>query len=163
MATLSLSAMRALSERERRVLLIGAPIAVVLFFLAVVLPLDRSVSRLHQQVSRKQGDLAWMRQVAPELAAAGPVRTSSTPLIVLVDQSARQAGLGQALSGSTPNGSNSLNVSLRQAPFDVLIGWLARLHQQYGTQVDSATISRANGPGEVNASLVLSTPQEPDR
>ncbi len=158
MATLSLGAMRTLSQRERRVLLIGAPIAAVLFFLAVVLPLDRSVSRLHRQVARKQSDLAWMRQVAPELAAAGPVRASSTPLIVLVDRSARQAGLGRALSGSTPNGSSSLNVSLRQAPFDTLIGWLARLHQRYGVRVDSATISRADGPGEVNASLVLSGP-----
>jgi general secretion pathway protein M len=158
MATLSLSAMRTLSERERRVLLFGTPIALVLFFLAVVLPLDRRVSRLHQQVARKQSDLVWMRQVAPELAAAGPVRASTTPLIVLVDQSARQAGLGHALSGSTPNGSKSLSVSLRQAPFDTLIGWLARLHQRYGVRVDSATISRADGPGEVNASLVLSMP-----
>ncbi len=158
MATLSLSALRALSERERRVLLIGAPVAVLLFFLAVVLPLDRSVSRLHQQVARKQSDLAWMRQVAPELAASAPVRSASAPLIVLVDQSAPQAGLGQALSGSTPNGSKSLSVTLRQAPFDTLIGWLARLHQQYGVRVDSATIRRAHGPGEVNASLVLSRP-----
>lgn len=158
MATLSLSAIRTLSERERRVLLFGAPIAVLLFFLAVVLPLDRSVARLHQQVTRKQSDLAWMRHVAPELAAAGPGHSSSQPLIVLVDQSAHQAGLGSALSGSTPEGSHRLNVSLRGAPFDALIGWLARLHQQDGVEVESATVNRSGGPGQVNASLVLGTP-----
>lgn len=157
MASLSLSAMRALSERERRVLLIGAPIAVVLFLLAVVVPLERSVARLHQQVTRKQTDLAWMRRVAPELAAAGPVHGASQPLIVLVDQSARNAGLGSALSSSAPNGGNSLSVSLRHAPFDTLIGWLARLHQRYGVRVVSASISRSDGPGEVDASLVLGT------
>lgn len=157
MTALSLSGLRTLSERERRVLLIGAPIAALLFLLAVVLPLDRSVSRLHQQVAQKQSDLTWMRRVAPELAAAGPGHSSSEPLIVLVDQSAHRAGLGGALSGSTPDGNHRLNVSLRSAPFDTLIGWLARLHRQYGVQVESATISRSAGDGEVDASLVLGT------
>lgn len=157
MASLSLGAMRTLSERERRALRIAAPFAAILFILAVVLPLDRSVARLHRQVRRKQTDLAWMRQVAPELAAAAPVQASSTPLIVLVDQSARQAGLGPALSGSTPNGDNSLSVSLRQAPFDILVGWLAHLHRRYGVRVVSASISRSERPGEVDASLVLGT------
>ena len=157
MAALSLGALRTLSERERRILLIGAPIAALLFLLAVVVPLDRSVSQLHQQVARKQSDLAWMRRVAPELAAAGPGHSASQPLIVLVDQSAHRAGLGGALAGSTPEGSHRLNVSLHEAPFDTMIGWLANLHRQYGVRVESASISRSGGHGEVNASLVLGT------
>lgn len=159
MSTFSLGPLRTLSQRERRIVMIGAPIAALLFVLAVVLPLERNVTRLHQQVARKQTDLAWMRRVAPELSAAGAPRgASSQPLIVLVDRSAHQAGLGHDLSASTPDGAKRLRVSLRRAPFDAMIGWLAHLHRQYGVQVQSASIRRSGQTGEVDASLVLGTP-----
>lgn len=157
---LDLSAsLRSLSPRDRRVLLIGGVIAAILFVVAVILPLDRSVSRLHDQVTRKQADLVWMRSAAPEIAAAGPVHnTSGESLIVIVDQSARESGLGGSLAGSQPSGRGGLNVQLEKAPFDALVGWLARLSQQNGVQIESATIDTAGSPGTVNASLVLKSP-----
>jgi len=157
---LDLSAsLQSLSPRDRRTLLLGGVIAAILFVLAVVLPLDHSVSRLHDQVSRKQADLVWMRSAAPEIAAAGPVRsTSGESLIVIVDQSARESGLGSSLAGSQPSGRGGLNVQLEKAPFDTLVGWLARLSQQNGVQIESATIDAAGSPGTVNASLVLKSP-----
>jgi len=151
--------LRSLSPRDRRTLLIGGVIAVILFVFAVVLPLDRNVSHLHDQVARKQADLVWMRTAAPEIAAAGPVRgTSGESLIVIVDQSAREAGLGNSLAGSQPSGRGGLSVQLEKAPFDALVGWLARLSQQNGVQIESATIDSAGAPGTVNASLVLKSP-----
>ena len=153
------SSVRSLSSRDRRTLLLGAAIAAILFVLAVVLPLDRSVARLHDQVNRKQADLVWMRSAAPEIAAAGPMRRASgESLIVIVDQSARESGLGGSLAGSQPSGRGGLNVQLEKAPFDALIGWLARLSQQNGVQIESATIDTAGSPGTVNASLVLKSP-----
>ena len=150
---------RSLSGRERRTLLIGGGIALVLFFLAVVLPVDRSMARLSHSVARKQADLAWMRSVAPELSAAGPAPSSaSEPLIVLVNESARQAGLGGFLSGTAPSGNGGLRVQLRQAPFDALVGWLARLQQRYGVQVQSARIDGTGTTGVVDASFVLGKP-----
>ncbi len=153
------STLRSLSARDRRTLLIGGVIAAILFVLAVILPLDRSVSHLHDQVTRKQADLVWMRRAAPEIAAAGPVHgTSGESLIVVVDQSARESGLGGSLAGSQPSSRGSLSVQLQKAPFDVLVGWLARLSQQNGVQIESATIDSAGPPGTVNASLVLKSP-----
>jgi type II secretory pathway component PulM len=46
-------------------------------------------------------------------------------------------------------------VRLEKAPFDALIGWLARLAQQSGVTVDSAVIEKAGAPGLVNANIVL--------
>jgi len=153
------SSLRSLSARDRRILLIGGVIAAILFVLAVVLPLDHSVSRLHSEVARKQADLVWMRNAAPEIAAAGPVQShSGESLIVIVDQSAHEAGLGGALAGSQPSGRASLSVELQKAPFDTLVAWLARLSQQNGVQIESATIDSAGPPGTVNASLVLKSP-----
>jgi general secretion pathway protein M len=157
---LDLSAsLRSLSARDRRILLVGGIIAAILFVLAVILPLDRSVAHLHAQVARKQADLVWMRTAAPEIAAAGPVRsTAGESLIVVVDQSAHEAGLGGALAGSQPSGRGDLSVHLEKAPFDALVAWLARLSQQNGVQIESATIDSTGQPGTVNASLVLKGP-----
>ena len=157
---LDLSAsLQSLSPRDRRTLLIGAVIAAILFVLAVILPLDHNVSRMHDQVAQKQADLVWMRSAAPEIAAAGPIRSNSgESLIVIVDQSARESGLGGSLSGSQPSGQGGLSVQLEKAPFDALVGWLARLSQQNGVQIESATIDSAGEPGTVNASLTLKSP-----
>ena len=151
--------LQSLSPRDRRMLLVGGAIAAILFVLAVILPLDHNVSSLHDQVTRKQADLVWMRSAAPEIAAAGPVRSNSgESLIVIVDQSARESGLGGALAGSQPSGVGNLSVQLEKAPFDALVGWLARLSQQNGVQIESATIDSAGEPGLVDASLVLKSP-----
>jgi general secretion pathway protein M len=151
--------LRNMSPRDRRILLIGGVIAAILFVLAVIMPLDHSVSHLHDQVTQKQADLVWMRNAAPEIAAAGPVHGSSgESLIVIVDQSARESGLGGALAGSQPSGRGNLSVQLQKAPFDALVGWLARLSQQNGVQIESATIDTAGSPGTVNASLTLKSP-----
>jgi len=149
-----------LSERERRLVTIGGVAAVVLLLLGVLLPLDRSVSRAEERVGQKQADLAWMQSVTPELANAGPVTArpaTQDSLIVVVDRSAREAGLGGSLTSSEPNGPGGLRVRLEKAPFDILIGWVARLSEQHGVRVESATIDNAGAPGIVNAGLVLRT------
>ena len=159
MPAFTLPSMKNLSTRERRVLAAGAALAAVLFVLAVLLPLERSVAAAHRTVARKRVELAWMRRVAPQLTAAGaPSAHPSLPLIVLIDQSARGAGLANALAGSTPHGADGLEVRLQRAPFDQMVGWLARLEEREGVVVEAARIEAAQGPGLVDASLTLRRP-----
>jgi general secretion pathway protein M len=144
-----------LSERDRRTLLIGGGVAVLLL-LYVIIQLDSSVSSAHKRIAKKQADLAWMQTVAPELAGAGPTPgTTGESLLVIVDRSAREAGLASSLAGSEPSGPGGLSVRLQKAPFDTLIAWLARLSQQNGIRVDTASIENAGTPGLVNAAIVL--------
>ena len=147
-----------LSERDRRTLLIGGVVAALLL-LYVVIQLDSSVSSAHKRIIKKQTDLAWMRTAAPELAATGGVHigTNGQSLLVLIDSSARESGLANSLAGSDPAGPGGLSVRLQKAPFDSLIPWLARLSQQNGIRVDTASIESAGSPGLVNAALVLHT------
>ena len=146
--------------RERRVLAIGGAIATGLFLMAVVWPLERGVARAHRAVAHRSAELIWMRRVAPELAAAGLAgrAPASLPLIVLIDQSAHQAGLGASLAGSTPSGSGALRVQLQHVPFDPMVAWLARLQQQAGIEVTAARIEASGAPGLVDASLDLKRP-----
>ena len=152
----SLEAFAALSPRERRIVIGGGMLALLLLIFGVLVPLDRSVAHAQQRLAKKHADLAWMQSVAGEIAASGPPPASTgESLLVIVDRSARESGLASSLAGSEPGASGSLSVRLEKAPFDVLIAWLARLAQQNGVAVDSATIEKAGGPGLVNAAIVL--------
>ena len=98
------------------------------------------------------------RAPRPQLAAAGPgVRAAATgeSLVVLIDSSARESGLGKSLSSSQPTADKGLRIRLEHVPFDALVAWLARLSQQHGVRVESAEIEAAGETGLVNAGLVL--------
>jgi general secretion pathway protein M len=151
--------LESLGERERRMVVFGGAAAVAILLIAVLLPLNRSVSQGHQRLANKQADLSWMRSVAPELARAGPGNAerpaTQDSLLVVVDRAAREAGLGSSLTSSEPSGGGGLRVRLDKAPFDTLVGWLARMAERHGVRVESATIDTAGEPGLVNAAFVL--------
>ena len=148
-----------MSERERRMVMFGGIGAALLLVFGVILPLDSSVSKTKDRIAHKQQDLVWMKGVAPYLAANQPNQASSNgeSLIVLVDRSAHESGLGSALSGTQPNGTSGIQVQLQKASFDSVVGWLSRLSQQNGITVDGATVDQAGAPGVVNAAIVLKT------
>jgi general secretion pathway protein M len=156
LAALSPESFANLSQRDRRVLMIGGIAAALILVFGVILPLDRSVAHERAKLTQKRADLAWMQSVAPEIAAsAPPPAAGGESLLLIIDRSARESGLAGALAGSEPGGPGSLSIRLEKAPFDALIGWLARLSQQNGVTVDSATIEKAGAPGLVNAAIVL--------
>jgi general secretion pathway protein M len=147
-----------LNERERRMVMIGGIAAVVLLLFGIVLPLESSVSKAHDRIEKKQADLQWMRMVGPELANAGPAITrpaTQESMLVIVDRAARESGLGNSLVNSEPSGQGGLRVRLEKAPFGLIVGWLARLSDQHGIRVESATMDNSGEPGVVNAGIVL--------
>jgi general secretion pathway protein M len=147
-----------LAERERRMVTYGAIAAAVLLLLAIVLPLNRSITQARQRVTTKQADLAFIQAAIPELAAAGPgLGTAATgeSLVVLIDSSARESGLGKSLTSSQPTPDKGLRIRLDHVAFDALVAWLARISQSHGVRVESAEIESAGEVGVVNAGLVL--------
>jgi general secretion pathway protein M len=150
-----------LSPRDQRILRLGGAAAFVMVLVLLFLPLQRALSGAESRVERKQADLAWMRGAAPSVLSAGPgpgTQATAESLVVLIDQSARESGLGKALAGSQPSGSGAQRVQLNMADFNLLVAWVARLSGQHGVKVDSASISAASEPGMVTATLVLRAP-----
>ena len=149
-----------LSVRERR-LVYGAAalLSIALVYLVLVLPFTTMDRKLSARVEQKTADLAWMKQVAPQALAAAGVAASSSgeSLVVLVDRTAREAGLGAALRDQSPGEKGGLRLRVEGASFDVLVTWLASLQQQHGVGLDLAMIDAA-GPGLVNATLSLTQP-----
>jgi general secretion pathway protein M len=152
----------ALNERERRLVLIAAGfLAIALFWLVLVLPLHTMQVKRAARVEKKSADLVWMRQAAPQVAAArasGASGPSNESLVVLIDRTARQAGLGSALRDQSPNGAHSLRLRLESAPFDSLVAWLALLQQQHGVAIETANVDVGSAPGLVNASVTVGQP-----
>jgi general secretion pathway protein M len=145
-----------LSERDRRLLLCGAAAAVLLLVFGLIVPLNHSVTRERARLLGKRNDLAWVQNAAMQLRdAPQPPAASGESLLVIIDRSARESGLAGALAGSEPGAAGSLSIRLEKANFEKLVIWLARLSQQNGVLVDSATIDKAGAPGIVNAAIVL--------
>ena len=146
-----------LSERDRRIVSIGGVVVIILVILGTVLPLNRNIAQARQRIVAKQGDLAFIQSAIPQLSAAAPASNvgGSQDLIVLIDSSARESGLGKSLSSSQPTGENGLRVRFERVAFDGLVAWLARLAQSHGVSVESAEIEFAGEAGLVNAGLVL--------
>ena len=147
-----------LAPRERRLVYLAAGfVAAAAIYLIVVLPIQAYSARAATRVAKKTADLAWMQQVAPQVMAAGATGGggSGESLVVLVDRSAREAGLGASVRDQSPNGDNGLRLRLEGAQFDVLVAWLVNLQQQHSVTVDSANVDAATAPGLVNASLTL--------
>jgi len=148
-----------LAPRERNLVYAGAAVmAVALVYLVIVLPVTSSAQHRAARIEQKASDLAWMRQVAPQVSASAATGAGSSneSLVVLVDRTGREAGLGAAIRDQSPSGDQGLRLRLEGASFDVLVTWLASLQQQYGVRVDAATIDAASAVGLVNASLTLS-------
>jgi general secretion pathway protein M len=153
-----------LAPRERIMVVFGAGVVGVMLFWALVLaPLSSSVDKLSERVDAKRDLIVWMQQVAPRIKSAGPGGDAAGDggdgsLVVLVDRSARSAGLGSALTRNQPVGEDSIRVQLREASFDSMTRWLVRLKTANGLTLDSASIERGATAGTVNASLVLRQP-----
>ena len=146
-----------LSARDRRVLLWGGAAALVLLVAGGLSALSSAVTAAEARVERKRADLAWMQAVAPRLQAM-PAGRSDEPLPLLVDRTARDAGLGGALSGVEPAAGGGLRVRFQDATFDTLVLWLARVQQERGLVVESASVDGTENAGLVNANIVLRGP-----
>lgn len=144
-----------LSERDRRTVAWGAPIAGVLLVITLLFGLASAVHKAEARVGHKAADLAWLQAVAPRVQALPAGGNPGEPLSVLVDRTAREAGLGQAITGAVPHEDGGLEVHFEGAQFDAVVAWLTRLQQELGVTIQAAALNRGETAGSVNASLTL--------
>ena len=149
-----------LAPREQRMVAIGAVAVVVMLVWGLVLaPLGSATTSARDRVESKRSLLAYIQSAAGELAGIADVPVqpdlSGESLVVVVDRSLRQAGLGQSLTRNQPVGEDGIRVRLENAQFDSLATWLGDIHARSGMAIESASFDKSQAPGRVNASLVL--------
>ncbi len=148
-----------LSGRER--ILIGGSALLVALILANLLiwePLRLRHRQLQHSVAEQRADLAWMRQAAQEiqrLSGAAQPKREERSLLTLVDQTARAAGLGNALKQIAPQGDAQLSARLDRVAFDQLLPWLGGLERDSGVMLINLSVERTETAGLVNARLIV--------
>ena len=150
-----------LEERERRFLIAGA-VAVVLavIYLFLINPLYSGTAEIGKRVEQKEQDFAWMQRAAATIKVGSKSSNKvEGTLVVIVDRTARAAGLGDSLKTNQPTGPDSIRVRLDSASFDKLVRWLGELQSTYQIEIQSASFDGGGGgPGIVNASVILERP-----
>jgi general secretion pathway protein M len=150
-----------LAPRERLFVAAGGALVLILLVWGLLLsPLYGATAAAAARVEAKRNLLGFLRGAAAELMAV-PQNGSARPdlagqsLVIIVDRSAREAGLGAALTRNQPVGEDGIRVRLENAPFDALARWLGAINSGPGLAIESASFDRTPDPGRVNASLVL--------
>lgn len=152
-----------LEPRDRRLLLVAALLLGLLLIYALLAdPLLSAYRERAARVEQQRAELAWMQEAAArirQLRADGGsgAGLGGRSLLAVVDGSAREAGLGNALRRVRPDGSLAVRVWFEGVPFDALVEWLGRLDREFQVQVRLITLERQPEPGRVHAQLTLET------
>jgi general secretion pathway protein M len=149
-----------LQARERIAVSVAAVLvsAMVIYVLGLA-PFYRAVNAMENDLAERKADLAWMMSNADNVRMLVASRPQLAPtgesLVLLVDRTAREAGLADSLTNQTPTGPDGIKVNLQEATFDNMMVWLNGLQMTQGVTIQSANINRASKPGLVNVSLEL--------
>lgn len=152
-----------LAPRERLLVSVAAALAVVaVVFSLSFRPLLTAWTAAEARVAEQRSLLAEIEQLARR---AGPQRATARPgsgpasgesLVVLVDRSTRERGIGPYLKRNQPEGDAAIRLRLENVPFDQLLEWMADAQARYGLSATAASFDPSGESGRVNSNLVLS-------
>lgn len=147
-------------EKRERWILGGGTVALIvfIFYVALVSPYVSHRRSLTAEVQSQQALLIWMRPVASRIQALHGSQPAALPggsLLSTVNASISSSGLGGALQQAQQSGDGSVRVQFKNVDFDSLMSWLAGLQRTYGVVASDVSVTRASGPGQVDANVKL--------
>jgi len=150
-----------LEPRERKVVTAGAValLLMAIYFLGWA-PFSSKLDRLRKNTVEHERTLAWMKQTSEEVRqlqrnSGGAKNLGGQSLLGLIDKTAKQHKLGDAIKRVQPDGKTKALVRLESAPFNDVIRWLEQLRLNQGVQVVSSDIEKQDQSGLVDARLIL--------
>lgn len=149
---------RTLQRREQIILSAGCVIAVIILSWEFAwIPVVSGTADLRESVAAKEQLLADLQRaaVAGGAAQGGPASAPSQSLVLLISQTSESANLASAITRFRPDGTNAINVSVQNAAFAQLMGWLISLQQDHGVVVENASINGTRDSGRVSGQLYL--------
>lgn len=148
---------------ERQIILVvGAILAIALFYLLVWSPITEGYANKKKQVEAQRELLSWMQSNSTrinQLQGSGKSTRAGSdgPLLSTVDRTVKSSKLGSSMKRLEPQGENKVQIWFENTEFDALVDWLTQLSSQYQIQVNTINIDRQDAPGQVNARVVLTT------
>jgi len=143
-----------LQQRERWIVSLGLAAGVVIILWWLMANLSAEMEALRTAVDTKQRLLIDVARIeATQPGNVGDRPANDQPLYLLVSNTAPPYGLEQPRTRM--NGPSGVDVTVQNASFDALMAWLVALHDMYGVDVETASITNAREPGLVNGNLLL--------
>ena len=150
---------QARAPREQRLIAGGAVLLVALLvYLVAWEPLAGREARLASRVAQQRAQLAWMQSASAELRELAPLGATGsddgTSLLSLIDRSAGEAGLADAIKRLAPEGDREVRVWLGDANYAATLRWLEAL-ARLGVTPRSVQMERHDKAGRIEARLLL--------
>ena len=149
-----------LNVRERWMLGGGgfAVLAILVYALAWE-PWRMELRQLRKQVPVQKATLAWMQEqadaVKPLRARAGrDDEGRDLPLLTVVEQTAREAGLRDAIRQMQPGEEGDVRIWIQDVYFDPWLLWTEQLRKQ-GVDSSAVSVNRSAQPNRVNIRMTL--------
>ena len=152
-----------LAPRERIAVIAGAiAVAFALFYYAIWVPLDSSVTEGRIRLNAQAEETRWVLGIRDEarLLQASDTRRQiqgrNDSLLSIVDATSRENGLGEAVRRIQPDDDDQATVTLEKANFNQMLFWLRSLQRDYGVAASQITVTRDEESGTVQARMTLS-------
>jgi len=150
-----------LDPRQRTWVIAGTALLCIVFFALIWGSFIKDVNRLETIVSEQRDLEQWMQRSSREALRLRGVAAGTTgvagnrSLLALVDETAKQSGLGQAMQRVEPEGQDKVRIQLDNALFNDMSQWLEKLELTYNIHVDRISIDKEDRSGFVNARVTL--------
>lgn len=151
-----------LPQRDRFIF-IGVVVGALTFLIYSFMwsPITSKITTLEKTIEEQKDTLKWMQtqvEIVKQLRQSHQGKEvksrGSQSLIGLVDQTARDSALGDAIQRIQPSSGGGVQVWLKRAVFDEVVRWLVTLGE-YGVTVNSIKLRGQNEPGMVNVEIVV--------
>lgn len=149
-----------LSDREQQLVKYGAIVVLLALMVAFVfLPVNRSLEAKHHRLASLQNQGQQMQQILASAATTHVRGTvpSGVTFSAWLDQQMVALAIQNLVTRAEPVDENTMTLWLQNAPFDVVVDWLAMVEQQFGvaaTQLDVVSKDKANGLSDLRMTLV---------
>ena len=147
-----------LEPREQLVVALGGGLIIpgLLYFLIIAPVLDWR-AREQQQLQRAIANANEVSQLVARVLAkqqSGDTEAVKTTLSVLIDESLRERNL--VMRGYQPGPNDDARLRLENADYSSLIQWLYDLEYRHGITIQDLSLTPAQTPGRLMASLRVS-------
>jgi general secretion pathway protein M len=139
-----------LQPRERTILALGGlVVSVILLYALLLQPWYRALGHMDVALPQLRTDLVWMQQQSDALKtgsvkqSAAKLKGQGQSLLSVVQQTAKQAKVNQAIQQMTPaENSTEVRVVLDAVNFNQWLRWIDDLYKRYGVDVKQVTAER---------------------
>lgn len=151
------SSLSALSEDQRRRVLLLVTVTIVMLGINLLLSLHESLNSALAVRQSAADDLAWMQaqKIMVNLLDVKPVQHNDDRSLITITTDAANAH-GITVSRYQPDSKGGLRLWIDRVEYTVAIGWMQDIHRINGLSIESLTLSALGDPGLVSVNLVLS-------